>query len=71
MIGKGAILEFTDLTHPYKAVCDNCLNTYIVYQTEDGIISYQCPVCGAKIRIHKLSRYHFVKELRYPKSKKL
>ena len=64
-------MKLAELTRPYKAICDNCLNTYTVYQTEDGIISYQCPVCGAKIRIRKISKYFFVKELRYPKSKKV
>lgn len=63
---KGA-MKLTQLTRPYKAMCDNCLNIYTVYQTEDGIISFQCPVCGTKIRIRKYSKYYIVKELRYPK----
>ena len=60
-------MKLAELTRPYIAICDNCLNTYTIYQTEDGIISYQCPVCGVKIRIRKHNKYLITKELRYPR----
>lgn len=67
MMRKGAILKLMELTRPYKAVCDNCLNIYTVYRSEDGSISFQCPVCGTKIRICIGNKYLIYKELRYPR----
>ena len=67
LIRKGAVLKFEELARPYTAVCDNCLNTYIVYQTEEGVITFQCPVCGTKIRIRRESKTYVIKELRFPR----
>lgn len=62
-------MKLADLTQPYRQICDNCLNSVIVYKNGDGLIKYQCPVCGTRIVVQRLSRYHVVKDLRFPKGK--
>lgn len=59
-------LNLSEVTKPYKVVCDNCLKTYTTYKDEEGKITFRCPACGTKIRIRKLARRYVVKELRYP-----
>lgn len=60
-------MKLDELTQPYKEVCDNCLSILTVYKDKEGVSKFRCPVCGTKVTIHRVSRYHIVKDLRYPK----
>ena len=60
-------MELSELTKPYREICDNCHKEIIAYKDDNGLIKYQCPICGTKTVKKMISRNHYVKDIRRPR----
>lgn len=60
-------MELSELTQPYREICDSCHKEIIAFKSEDGLVKYQCPFCGTVTVKRIKSRYHYVKDVRRPR----
>lgn len=60
-------MELSELTQPYREICDGCHKEIIAFKSENGLIKYQCPFCGTVTVKRFKSRYHYVKDVRRPR----
>ena len=62
-------MQLAELTQPFREICDCCRKELIAFRSEDEKIRYQCPDCGTITVKHFRSRYHYIKDVRRPRSK--
>ncbi len=60
-------MQLSDLTRPYREICDACHKEIIAFKSEDGLVKYQCPYCGTVTVKRFKSRYHYIKDIRRPR----
>lgn len=60
-------MDLSELTLPYKEICDCWHKVLIAFKSEDGKIRYRCPNCGTLTVKSFKSRNHYVKDVRRPR----
>lgn len=61
--------KLAERTRPYKVICDNCYRIIAAYKDEDGKIRCQCPDCGTRLITRRVTRDHYIKDIRSPRKK--
>lgn len=60
-------LNLSEVTKPYKVVCDNCFTEAFAYKNAAGDIKFRCLCCGCMITLRRLSNRHINKDIWSPK----